>query len=129
MPMPTDAQPAATPAPSASTSATPNTSQQATPDAGPTSLPRLDADYLDNPAPAYPAESRRLGEQGRVLLRVLVNADGSVERVTLRKTSGHERLDDAAQQAVQQWRFVAAQRGDQAISAWVVIPISFSLEG
>lgn len=98
-------------------------------DQRPTSLPSLNADYLNNPPPAYPAPSRRFGEQGKVLLRVLVNADGGVEQVNLRKGSGYSRLDQAAQDAVKQWRFVPAKRGGQAVTAWVVVPISFSLEG
>jgi protein TonB len=92
-------------------------------------LPNLHADYLHNPAPAYPDQSRQLGEQGRVFLRVLVNAAGMVEQVTLRKSSGYPRLDAAAQDTVKNWRFVPAKRGTQAVIAWVVIPISFSLEG
>lgn len=112
-----------------SAAATTNTSPSDEASPAPTSLPHLNADYLDNPAPAYPAESRQAGEQGKVLLRVLVNADGNVDQVTLRKTSGHPRLDDAAMETVKQWRFVPAQRASQAVSAWVVIPISFSLEG
>jgi len=92
-------------------------------------LPRFDAAYLQNPPPTYPALARRLGEQGRVLLRVLVTADGTAERVELKTGSGAERLDRAALDAVKRWRFVPARQGDQAVSAWVVVPISFSLEG
>lgn len=95
----------------------------------PVTLPHLNADYLNNPAPDYPAVSRQLGEQGRVLLRAMVNADGSVEQVVLRKSSGFERLDQTALDTVKQWRFVPARRGEQQVSAWVVIPVSFKLEG
>ena len=92
-------------------------------------LPRFDAAYLQNPPPVYPALARRLGEQGRALLRVLVTTDGLAERVELKSTSGAERLDRAALDAVKRWRFIPARQGDQAVSAWVVVPISFSLEG
>lgn len=92
-------------------------------------LPRFDAAYLQNPPPVYPALARRMGEQGRVLLRVLVTADGAAERVELKSSSGAQRLDRAAIEAVQHWRFVPARQGGQAVSAWVVVPISFSLEG
>ena len=91
--------------------------------------PRFDAAYLQNPPPAYPALARRLGEQGRVFLRVLVTADGRAERVELKAGSGAERLDHAALDAVKRWRFVPARQGEQAVPAWVVVPISFSLEG
>jgi len=116
------------PTPTQQTSAFNSTSQTES-DQRPTSLPSLNADYLNNPPPTYPPESRELGEQGKVLLRVLVNANGGVEQVNLRKSSGYQRLDQAAQNAVKQWRFVPAKRGEQAVTAWVVVPISFSLEG
>ena len=89
--------------------------------------PRFDADYLDNPAPVYPALSRRLGEQGRVLLRVHVLADGSASHVEVRESSGFERLDRAARETVARWRFVPARQGEQPVAAWVLVPISFSL--
>lgn len=95
----------------------------------PVTLPHLNADYLNNPAPDYPPASRQFGEQGRVLLHAMINADGSVEQVALRKSSGFERLDQAALDAVKHWRFVPARRGEQQVSAWVVIPVSFKLEG
>ena len=93
----------------------------------PTVAVRFDADYLNNPAPKYPALSRRLREQGMVMLRVHVRADGSPEIVELKDSSGSERLDKAALDAVRQWRFVPAKRGSEVIAAWVVVPVSFSL--
>lgn len=87
--------------------------------------PVFNADYLDNPAPQYPPMSRRRGETGRVLLRVYVSADGLAERVELRASSGFERLDAAAREAVARWRFVPARRGDEKVAAWVLVPISF----
>jgi protein TonB len=89
--------------------------------------PQFNADYLNNPAPQYPSLSRRLGEEGRVMLRVFVDERGLPARVELRSSSGHERLDGVALATVKQWKFVPARRGDQAISAWVLVPISFSL--
>jgi len=90
--------------------------------------PRFDADYLDNPKPVYPATSRRLGEQGKVLLRVLVSAAGLAEKVELKTSSSFTRLDQAAQEAVSRWRFVPARRGEQPIAAWVQVPLTFQLD-
>ena len=89
--------------------------------------PRFDAAYLDNPAPLYPSTARRAGEEGRVLLRVLVSADGRAQSVELAKTSGFERLDAAAIDAVRRWRFVPARRGDAAVAAHVNVPVVFTL--
>jgi periplasmic protein TonB len=91
--------------------------------------PIFNADYLDNPPPAYPPLSRRAGEQGRVLLRVLVNPGGRAEEVEVRASSGYSRLDDTARQTVRRWKFVPAKRGSEPVPGWVVIPISFRLEG
>lgn len=89
--------------------------------------PQFNADYLNNPAPRYPALSRKLGEQGRVMLRVLVDEHGMPARVELRSSSGYDRLDNIALETVQRWKFIPARRGDQPVSAWVLVPISFSL--
>ncbi len=90
---------------------------------------RFDAAYLRNPAPGYPLLSRRLGEQGRVLLRVMVHADGSAMSVEIEAGSGYPRLDQAARETVRQWRFIPARQGDNAVNSGVIIPIDFSLKG
>lgn len=89
--------------------------------------PRFDAEYLDNPRPAYPAMSRRLGEEGRVLLRVLVGGEGRAREVQLKESSGFARLDQAAREAVLRWRFVPARRGGEAVEGWVLVPVGFAL--
>ena len=90
--------------------------------------PRFDAAYLQNPPPAYPSLARRMGEQGRALLRVLVSAEGAAEKVELKASSDSTRLDHSALDTVARWRFVPARQGELPVSAWVLVPISFSLE-
>ena len=92
-----------------------------------TVLPRTDASQLNHPA-AYPAVSRRLHEHGVVLLEVLVLSDGSVGEVRLKQSSGYARLDTAALDAVKHWRYLAARRGGQPLSAWYLQPVTFSLD-
>lgn len=94
----------------------------------PVTMPVFDADYLENPAPSYPQFSRRLGEQGRVILRVLVSPRGTAEDVQVRTSSGYQRLDNSARDTVRHWKFVPAQRGSEPVAAWVLIPISFRLD-
>lgn len=91
--------------------------------------PRFKADYLDNPPPSYPPLSRKLHEEGRVLLRVRVSAQGHAEQVTLQQSSGFARLDERAVEAVRRWQFVPARRALQSVAAWVLVPIQFSLKG
>lgn len=91
--------------------------------------PRFGAAYLHNPAPDYPPLARRLGEQGRVLLRVLVSVNGDADNVQIETSSGSNKLDQAAIQAVKKWNFIPAKRSNQPISAYVLVPVQFSLEG
>jgi len=72
--------------------------------------------------------SRIEGEQGTVILRVHVLTTGLADRVEIHTSSGHDRLDKAARSAVARWRFVPARSGDQAVAAWVTVPIVFSLQ-
>lgn len=89
---------------------------------------RFNAAYLNNPEPKYPPLSRRLGEEGKVLLKVRVTVEGLAASVDLEKSSSFERLDEAARQAVARWRFVPAKRGDEPIEALVIVPIVFRLD-
>jgi protein TonB len=99
------------------------------PDPPPVIPPQFSADYLQNPAPPYPPLARRMHEQGRVLIRVLVSADGIAERIELKTSSGFPRLDQSALETIRNWKFVPARLGDQKIAAWVVVPIAFTLDG
>lgn len=89
--------------------------------------PNFVAAYLDNPAPAYPASAKRMGETGRVLLRVVVDENGRPESVNVATSSGFERLDRAAVDVVRRWKFVPARQGERAVKAAVLVPIDFEL--
>lgn len=93
----------------------------------PITPPQEDAAHLNNPRPAYPNLSKRLREEGTVVLDVLILVDGSVGDVVIKESSGFKRLDETAVKAVRQWRYLPARRGDQAIESWHLQPIEFSL--
>ncbi|MBS7807736.1 energy transducer TonB [Variovorax sp. PCZ-1] len=144
-PTPAPNAPVATPAPpappaplppiTAAVAATPTPAPPAAPSppAAPTApapvakveLPRSDADYLNNPRPPYPPVSKRLGEQGRVMLRVVVGADGSAQKVELHTSSGFDRLDAAAVAAVSRWRFKPGTRGGVPETMPFLVPLDF----
>jgi protein TonB len=123
-PVPIDAAPASAPPAPAAPAAAP-----APPTAGPPPVepPRFDAAYLSNPKPAYPPMSRRMGEEGRVSLLVMVEPDGSPSKVEIHVSSGFPRLDQAALEAVRKWKFVPARRGTEALASPIIVPLSFSL--
>ncbi len=91
-------------------------------------LPSTNAEYLQNPKPVYPAMSKRLNEQGKVLVRVLIGIDGAPQKSEIRQSSGFERLDQAAQNTVMAWRYVPGKRGGVPEAMWFVVPITFILD-
>ena len=91
-------------------------------------LPSSKADYLHNPPPDYPRMSKRLGEQGKVVLKVLIGTDGAPQKVELVTSSGFERLDKSAMDAAMRWRYVPGKRGGVAEAMWYQVPIQFTLE-
>ena len=91
-------------------------------------LPSSKADYLHNPPPDYPRMSKRLGEQGKVVLKVLIGTDGAPQKVELVTSSGFERLDKSALDAAMRWRYVHGKRGGVAEAMWYQVPIQFTLE-
>jgi periplasmic protein TonB len=91
-------------------------------------LPSSEAQYLNNTPPTYPAISKRLGEQGKVIVRVLIGADGLPREAQLVRSSGHDRLDKVAIDTVLKWRYVPGRQGGVAQTMWYQIPIIFELK-
>ena len=93
---------------------------------GPVAVERLD--YASAPPPPYPAEAARRRFEGTVVLRVLVDVDGTPLEVLVQESSGHRALDDAARKFVlARWRFRPAMQGDVAVQAVGIVPIKFSM--
>jgi protein TonB len=93
-------------------------------------LPALADLQVDvGPAPTYPFTALRRGQEGRVLLRVLVDEQGRPSQVSIEQSSGVRLLDDTALKFVQaRWHFVPAQRNGIAIAAYALVPIVFRIE-
>jgi protein TonB len=79
------------------------------------------------PAPVYPRESRRRGEQGTVVLDVDVSADGAVTSVRVIDSAGYPRLAAAAVEALKGHVFPPATRGGRAVPCTLRIPFRFRL--
>src|SRR5690606_39528139 len=93
------------------------------PTARPTALPHP----TQQPAPRYPRDAYRRGEQGTVLLRVHVNPRGEPGDIDLIDSSGSRSLDRAAIDAVRRWRFAPAMQGETPVEGTVQVPIEFAL--
>ena len=91
-------------------------------------LPSSEALGLNNPHPGYPKLSRRLNEQGQVVIRVYVGADGSAQQGEIKSSSGYDRLDQEALRTVMRWRFVPGQRLGTPEAMWFNVPVNFVLE-
>lgn len=83
----------------------------------------------DRAPPSYPAISRRLGEEGKVVLRVELDETGRVDRATIKTSSGYARIDEAALATVKRWRCSPASRDGAAVRAVAIQPFNFVLEG
>jgi protein TonB len=81
---------------------------------------------VSNPAPDYPADAMQARIEGQVVLYVMVDAQGSVIKATVRRSSGSAALDQAALTAVLQWRFDASESG-KAVRE-IGVPVNFRIE-
>jgi protein TonB len=123
MPMPEIDIPIETPPEAVTAQADPAPAETAPP------VSELQADPRHVTPPVYPAMSRRLGEEGVVILMIYVLPDGRVGDVRVHKSSGHPRLDDAAVDAARnKWRFKPATQGGAGVAAWGSYTVRFQLQ-
>lgn len=101
---------------------------KSSPAAGLVELPSSSADYLQNPKPPYPPMSKRLNEQGKVVVRVLIGIDGAAQKAEIQQSSGFDRLDQSAIATALRWRYVPGKRAGVPEAMWFNVPISFVLE-
>ncbi len=94
----------------------------------PVSMPNSEASELNNPKPPYPAISKKLREQGLVLLKACISVNGTIDSLDLKQGSGYSRLDQVALQAVKQWKFIPAKKGSTPIPVCYELPVKFILE-
>jgi TonB family protein len=84
--------------------------------------------YYRNPPPPYPEECRKLKEEGLVVIRTEVDAEGKVAAESLMQSSGFPLLDETALKTVQGWQFKPARIAGLAVSTSVNIPVRFRLK-
>lgn len=90
--------------------------------------PTAHANVLNNPPPLYPRQSRRRGEQGKVVLAAEIASNGRALQALVNISSGYPRLDQAALESVLKWQFIPGKKAGVPQVMWVNIPINFVLE-
>lgn len=88
---------------------------------------KVDARSTQNHPPVYPKLSKRLKEEGTVVLRLLISSKGQIEEIRIHESSGYARLDKAALSAASKWRYEPATINGTAIAQHYLMPIEFKL--
>jgi protein TonB len=86
-------------------------------------------EYRSNPAPNYPDQARRRGQQGNVTFLISITKEGQAGDIKITKSSGHRLLDYEALKAVKKWRFKPATINGINVSGNVIVTIEFKLQG
>ncbi|MGK5062381.1 energy transducer TonB [Janthinobacterium sp. LB3P112] len=122
-PQPTraEAAPVATAAPIAPAAPSP------TPPAPSTPRTVSSVEYIKAPQLIYPNLSRRLGESGTVVLRILINEKGLPEQILIQKSTGYNNLDEAGRQAAQRALFKPMIENGKPVPVYVLVPLTFQL--
>lgn len=84
-------------------------------------------EYIKAPQPVYPSISRRLGESGTVVLRILISERGLPEQVSVHKSSGFANLDEAGRQAALRALFKPLIENGKPVPVFVMVPLNFQL--
>nr|WP_315466023.1 TonB family protein [uncultured Rhodoferax sp.] len=90
-------------------------------------LPSSDADYLNNPKPSYPAASKSRREQGLVVVRVFIDAEGQASQASIKQSSGFERLDLTSLETALKWRYVPGKRAGVPQGMWFDVPFNWQI--
>jgi protein TonB len=80
---------------------------------------------IERQAPKYPYKAREAGVGGTVMVQALIGRDGEVARTAI--VESIPLLDQAAVQAVEQWRFRPARSNGKPVAIWVAVPVKFTL--
>ncbi|MDM0078636.1 energy transducer TonB [Variovorax sp. J2P1-59] len=85
------------------------------------------AEPSKNQKPVYPATAKRLGQQGKTIVRVLVDVEGRPSQARVMQSSGYQELDQAAVDAVSGWKYVPGRRKGVPEPMEFNIPVTWSL--
>jgi len=98
------------------------------PDTGNAAVNHKPRPVAGNPKPHYPLLARNKGIEGRVVVNVLVSAQGTVKTISVGQSSGSRLLDKAALQTVKKWRFHPVLHNGKAVPSSETVPVVFKLK-
>ena len=98
------------------------------PDTGNAAVNHKPRPVAGNPKPHYPLLARNQGIEGRVVINVLVSAQGTVKTISVGQSSGSRLLDKAALQTVKKWRFHPVLHNGKAVPSSETVPVVFKLK-
>jgi len=89
----------------------------------------VEVSHGQTPPPKYPKSALEAKQEGKVMLRLLVGTDGRAKRVEVETSSSSAALDEAAMDAASGWTFNPARRNGEPVEGWVLVPVTFALDG
>lgn len=89
--------------------------------------PMIDSRFASGFQPTYPADERRAGNQGRVVVRVLIGVDGRVKEVEKLAASSDSFFEVTRRRALEKWRFKPGTRDGVPVEAWRTMNVTFVL--
>ena len=96
--------------------------------AGPVSVGNLTSKLISGTPPSYPVEARRKRETGTVVLRLVLSTEGRISSIVIHKSSGVDKLDSAALEAVRKWRWSPTLRNGAPVEVTGLVQIPFVLK-
>lgn len=91
-------------------------------------LPQTPPRQLSESPFQYPEDLWDAGVEGETLLRLFVTPGGTVDTVRVESGSGHAAFDSSAVRWAPELQFEPARRGEDAVGAWVLLPVQFNLQ-
>jgi protein TonB len=87
----------------------------------------VDPRYASYYQPEYPNDERRMGRQGRVVIKVLIGTDGRVKQVELVSSPSSSFFDATKRRALDKWRFKPGTRDGVPMETWKTMAVRFVL--
>lgn len=78
--------------------------------------------------PMYPYRAKRLGIQGQVRIRFLVNRSGKTDLFKILESTPPGEFDKAVEKTVKRWKFKPAVKDRRPVETWVETTVQFKLQ-